>query len=216
MYHAHQQHNGANQHHHALHGIVEHAGAESPKRGVERNTDTKNQQPGFVRDPGGGFKQARAADKLHSHGADKGHQQAQAGQPDQQAALIAGKQHVVKRYGVVAARQNRKFFPQNTQREPDGRKLDHRQQHPAQSVFIGRTRAANKGAGADIGGGQGHRQHNTAHRAAAEEILIQESARRPFAHGINGQAKNNKQIRDERQDHFKLHYRYPPAEYRDR
>ena len=216
MYHAHQQHKGANQHYHALHGVVKHAGAESAKGGIERNTDPKNQQARFIGNTGCGFKQARAADKLHGHSPHEGHQQAQAGQPDQQAALVAGKEHVIEGNGIIATRQDSEFLPQNAQREPDGGELDHRQQYPAQPIFIGRTRTANKGAGADIGGGQGHRQHNTAHRAAAKKILVQECARCPFAHGVNREAKNDKKIRDEGQDHFKLHYRHPPAEYRDR
>ncbi len=81
-----------------LHRIIQHAGAEAAESGVERDTDTENQQTGFVRDACGGFQQSRAADKLHGHRTDKRNQQAEARQPYQQTALIAGEQHIVERY----------------------------------------------------------------------------------------------------------------------
>jgi hypothetical protein len=83
----------------------------------------------------------------------KRHQQAQACQPDQQTTLVAGEQHIVERHCVVAPRQNGEFLAKNTQRKPDSGQLDHRQQHPTQSVFIGSAWAADKGTGADVGRG---------------------------------------------------------------
>ena len=77
-------------------------------------------------------------------GADKGYQQTQAGQPDQQATLIARKQHVIEGDSIIATRKDGEFFPQHAQRQPDGGELDHRQQHPAQAVFIGGAGSADK------------------------------------------------------------------------
>ncbi len=172
MHHANQQHDGADKHHHALHGVVEHAGTKAAVGRVERDADTKDQQAGLVRNTRRRLQQPCAADKLHRHCADKRHQQANTCQPHQQAAPVAAKQHVVKGYRVVAPGQNGKFLAQNTQRQPDRRQLDHRQQHPAEAIFIGRAGTANKRAGADIGGGQRHRQHHAAHGAAAEEVFV--------------------------------------------
>ncbi|MEN1663266.1 hypothetical protein AAIH06_34240, partial [Pseudomonas aeruginosa] len=46
--------------------------------------------------------------------------------------------------------------------------------------------------------GERHRQHNTAHRAAAEEILIKEGASAPFTHRINRDTEHHHQIGDQR------------------
>ena len=43
MHYTNQQDDRSDQHHHPLHGIVEYAGAETAKSGVERNCDTKYQ-----------------------------------------------------------------------------------------------------------------------------------------------------------------------------
>ena len=75
MDHANKQHNGANQHHQPLHGVVQHAGAKATKGGIERNADTENQQPGFIRDTRRGFQQTRTADKLHGHRTNERNQQ---------------------------------------------------------------------------------------------------------------------------------------------
>ena len=102
--HAHQQHDRADQHYHALHRVVEHAGAKAAIGGIQRDADPEDQQAGIVRNTGSRLQQAGAADKLDGHGADKGHQQAQAGQPDQQATLIARKQHVIEGDSIIATR----------------------------------------------------------------------------------------------------------------
>ena len=142
--HAHQQHDRADQHYHALHRVVEHAGAKAAIGGIQRDADPEDQQAGIVRNTGSRLQQAGAADKLDGHGADKGHQQTQAGQPDQQATLIARKQHVIEGDSIIATRKDGEFFPQHAQRQPDGGELDHRQQHPAQAVFIGGAGSADK------------------------------------------------------------------------
>ncbi len=111
MNHREQQQKCANQHHDALHGVIEHAGTESAKSGVERNSAAKNQQTGIIRNACGGFEQPRTANKLHRHGTDKGNQQTQTRQPDQQRALIAGVEHVIQRHRIMFTRQNGKLFP---------------------------------------------------------------------------------------------------------
>ena len=113
--HRNQQQHGADQHHQPLHGVIEHAGAEAAKGGIQRDADTEDQQTGVVRNTGGGFQQARAADKLHRHGTQKRHQQTETGQPDQQTTLIAAVKHVVQGNGVVAARQNGKLLAQHAE-----------------------------------------------------------------------------------------------------
>ena len=128
---AHQQNDRADEHNHSLQRIVQHAGAESTKRSIQRDAYPEDNQARLVRDSGRRFQQACSADKLYGHRTDKGHQQAQARQPHQQAALIAGIQHIVERHGIITARQNSKFFAQYAQRKPDGRQLDHSQQYPA-------------------------------------------------------------------------------------
>ena len=91
MDHANKQHNGANQHHQPLHGVVQHAGAKATKGGVERNADAKNQQTCFIRNTRRSFQQARTADKLHGHRTNERNQQTQTRQPHQQTTLVAGK-----------------------------------------------------------------------------------------------------------------------------
>ena len=108
--HAYQQHDRADQHYHALHRVVEHAGAKAAIGGIQRDADPEDQQAGIVRNTGSRLQQAGAADKLDGHGADKGHQQTQAGQPDQQAALIARKQHVIEGDSIIATRKDGEFF----------------------------------------------------------------------------------------------------------
>ena len=142
--HPHQQHDRADQHHHALHGVVEHAGAKAAISGIQRDADAEDQQTGIVGNTRSRLQQAGAADKLDGHGANEGYQQTQAGQPDQQTTLVARKQHVIEGDGVVTARKNGEFFSQYAQRQPDGGKLDHCQQHPAQAVFIGGAGSADK------------------------------------------------------------------------
>ena len=198
MYHANKQHNGANQHHQPLHGVVQHAGAKAAKGGIQRNADTENQQPGFIRNTRRGFQQARTADKLHGHRTNERNQQTQTRQPHQKTTLVAGKQHIVQRHRIVAARKNCELLAENTERKPDCRKLNHRQQYPPQAVFISSSRPADKRTGTDIGRGERHRQHNTAHRAAAEEILIKEGASAPFTHRINRDTEHHHQIGDQR------------------
>ncbi len=163
MHDTHQQNESANEHHHSLHRVVQNAGTEPAKRGVQRDTHTENDQTRLVGDPGCRFQQTCAADKLHRHRTNKRHQQTQACQPYQQATLIAGKQHIVQRHGIVATGQNGKLFTQYAQREPDGRQLDHGQQYPAQSVLISGARATDKRAGADVSSGQRHGQHDATH-----------------------------------------------------
>ena len=153
---ANQQDDSADQHHHSLERVVEDAGTKTAERGIERDTHAKNQQTGFVGNTRCGFQQPRPADELHRHCPDKRHQKAQAREPDQQTALVAGKEHIVQGYGIIAARQNGEFLTQNPQRKPDRRKLDHRQKHPAEAIFIGRAGAAYKRTGADIGSGKRH------------------------------------------------------------
>ena len=121
MHNTNQQDDGADKHHQTLHGVVQHAGAKAAESGVQRNTDTKDEQAGFIGDPCGGFQQTRAANKLDGHCADKGNQQAQARQPDHQATLVAGKQHIVERHGVIATSKDSELFAQYPQRQPDGR-----------------------------------------------------------------------------------------------
>ena len=76
MHNAHQQNKGANKHHQTLHRIVQHAGAESAKRGIQRNADSEDDQACLVGNTRRRFQQACPADKLHRHCANKGHQQA--------------------------------------------------------------------------------------------------------------------------------------------
>ena len=121
-----QQDDRPDQHHHSLHRIVEYAGAEAAESGIQRDGDPKDQQTGFVLDPGSGFQQARAANKLHRDGPDKGHQQADAGNPYHRAALVARLQHIVKGNSIVASRQDRELLAEDPEREPDRRYLDHR------------------------------------------------------------------------------------------
>lgn len=109
--HAYQQHDRADQHYHALHRVVEHAGAKAAIGGIQRDADPEDQQAGIVRNTGSRLQQAGAADKLDGHGADKGHQQTQAGQPDQQATLIARKQHVIEGDSIIATRKDGEFSP---------------------------------------------------------------------------------------------------------
>ncbi|SUI44259.1 Uncharacterised protein [Serratia marcescens] len=213
MDHRHQQQHGADQHHQPLHGVVQHAGAEAAEGGVQRDADAEDQQAGVVRNAGGGLQQACAADELHRHGAEERHQQAEAGQPHQQAALVAAIQHVIESNGVVAPRQDGEFLAQHAERQPHRRQLDHRQQHPAQAIFVGGARPADKRTGADVGGGQGHRQHKAAHRAVAEEIFAEEVSVLAAPIGVHRQAEHQQQVGDQRQDHFSLH-RGPPAKCR--
>ncbi|SAG82108.1 Uncharacterised protein [Enterobacter hormaechei] len=163
MHDTHQQNESANEHHHPLHRVVEYAGAEPAKRGIQRDTHTENDQARLIGDTGCRLQQTCAADKLHRHCANKRHQQTQACQPYQQATLIASKQHIVQRYGIVATGQNGKLFTQYAQREPNGRQLDHGQQYPAQPVLISGARATDKRAGADVSSGQRHGQHDATH-----------------------------------------------------
>ena len=115
MDHANKQHNGANQHHQPLHGVVQHAGAKAAEGGVERNADAKNQQTCFIRNTRRGFQQTRTADKLHGHRTNERNQQTQTRQPHQKTTLVAGKQHIVQRHCIVAARKNRKLLAENTE-----------------------------------------------------------------------------------------------------
>lgn len=137
--HAYQQHDRADQHYHALHRVVEHAGAKAAIGGIQRDADPEDQQAGIVRNTGSRLQQAGAADKLDGHGADKGHQQTQAGQPDQQATLIARKQHVIEGDSIIATRKDGEFFP-STPSDSQMAGADHRQQHPAQSRIYRRRR----------------------------------------------------------------------------
>ncbi len=111
-----QQDDCPDQHHHSLHRIVEYAGAEAAESGIQRDGDPKDQQTGFVLDPGSGFQQARAANKLHRDGPDKGHQQADAGNPYHRAALVARLQHIVKGNSIVASRQDRELLAEGSER----------------------------------------------------------------------------------------------------
>ncbi len=164
---AEQQNERPQQHDQPLERIVEHAGAKAAESGIQRDADAENQQAGIIGHAGRGLQQACAADKLDRHGADKRHQQADAGQPDQQRAVIAGKQRIVKRYRVMAPGQDGELFAQHPQGQPYRRYLNHGQQYPAEAIFIGGARPADKRTGADVGGGEGHRQHETAHGAIA-------------------------------------------------
>ena len=62
-----------------------------------------------------GFQQARTADKLHGHRTNERNQQTQTRQPHQKTTLVAGKQHIVQRHCIVAARKNRKLLAENTE-----------------------------------------------------------------------------------------------------
>ncbi|MNG79663.1 hypothetical protein D3C78_1564920 [compost metagenome] len=73
--HRNQQQYRAYQHHQPLHGIVQHAGTEAAKRGVQRNTDTKYQQASVVRNARRSLEQTCAADKLDRHRPKEGDQQ---------------------------------------------------------------------------------------------------------------------------------------------
>ncbi len=214
MNHGEQQQKGAHQHHQALHSVVEHAGAKAAEGGVERDSAAENQQAGIVRNTCSGLQQSRAADKLHRHRADKGHQQADARQPDQQRAAIAGIKHIVQRHRIIAARQNSEFLPQHAERQPDRRHLNHRQQYPAKTIFIGRAGSANKRTGTDIGGGDGHRQYKPAHGAAAEKIFSEKTALTLFAHGKHRQPGDQRQVSQQRKNDFTFH-RYPLTAYRE-
>ncbi len=153
MNHGEQQQKGASQHHNTLHSIVQHAGTKAAESGIDRNGAAEDDQAGIVGNAGSRLQQPGPANKLYGHGTNKGHQQAQAGQPNQQRAAKTRIQHVVQRNGIMPAGKNGKFFAEDTQRQPDGRHLHHRQQHPAKTIFIGRTGPTNKGACADISGG---------------------------------------------------------------
>ena len=76
MHNADQQDDSADKHNHALHRIVQHAGAESAKRGIQRNADSEDDQACLVGNTRRRFQQACPADKLYRHCANKGHQQA--------------------------------------------------------------------------------------------------------------------------------------------
>ncbi|MNE58962.1 hypothetical protein D3C80_1540230 [compost metagenome] len=108
--HANQQHQRANQHHHTLHGVVQHAGAETAKRGVQRDGNAENQQAIFVFNARSGFQQSCATDELHGNRTDKRHQQTDAGNPDHCAVLIARLQHIIQRDRIISPGKNREFF----------------------------------------------------------------------------------------------------------
>lgn len=59
--HAYQQHDRADQHYHALHRVVEHAGAKAAIGGIQRDADPEDQQAGIVRNTGSRLQQAGAA-----------------------------------------------------------------------------------------------------------------------------------------------------------
>ena len=124
MYHANQQHDGANQHHHTLHGVVEHASAEAAEGGVQRNGDAKDQQAVLILNARCRLQQACAADKLHRNRPDESNQQADTGNPHHRAVLVARLQHVIEGNRVIASCQNGELLTEYPQRQPDRRHLD--------------------------------------------------------------------------------------------
>ena len=215
MHHTNQQHDGANQHHHALHGIVEHAGTEAAEGGVQGNGNAEDQQAVLILNACCRLQQACAADKLHRNRPDESHQQTDTGNPHHRTVLVARLQHVIESNGVIASRQNSELLTEYPQRQPDRRHLDQRQQHPAQPVFIGGTRPTDKRTGADVGRRQRHGQHKAAHRAAAEEVFAEEGTGAALTHGIQRQAEYHEQVKHENDDNLSLHL-YPPAGCRGR
>ncbi|MOA24478.1 hypothetical protein D3C78_1451560 [compost metagenome] len=93
-----------------MHGVVQHAGTETAKRGVQRDGNTENQQAIFVFNARSGFQQSRATDELHGNCTDKRHQQTDAGDPNHCAVLVARLQHVIQRDCIVSSGKNREFF----------------------------------------------------------------------------------------------------------
>ncbi len=96
--------------------------------------------------------------------------------------MIALAQKIVDRNRVDSPRDDGKFFPENAQRQPGRRHLNDGQKHPAESNFIGDARSADKTRRRRVRRHKGHREHETAHTAAADEIFAEKIFARADLH----------------------------------
>ncbi len=204
-----QQGTGADQHDDPLQRIRHHHGAKATDHRVEQHAAGKQEQPLLIREAGGGLQQAGAADELHHHGGDEGEDDGDRAQHHHGPALVAGPQHVVDGHRIDPAGDDGELLAKHPQGEPDGGQLDHRQQHPAQTNLVGGTRPADEGGGRGVSGHQGHGQHQAAHAAVADEVLLHEVTAHPVAAGPETDPQHQHQIDAQRQQQLKIHGEAP-------
>ena len=200
-----QQGTRAYQHDDALQGIRHHHGAKAADHRVEQHAAGKQEEPLLVAEAGCRLQQAGAADELHHHGGDEGEDDGHRAQHHHPLAAVAGPQHVVDGHRIDPAGDDGELLAKHPQGEPDGGQLDHRQQHPAQAYLVGGTGPADEGRRRGVSGYQRHGQHQTAHAAVADEVLLHEVTPGTVATGPEADPEHQHQIDEERQHQLKIH-----------
>ena len=97
--------------------------------------------------------------------------------------MIAGAEVVRDGDRVDSAGDQREFFSKNTQGQESRRDLNTRFPGLAEAEACGQARASEEGAGACIRCNQRHGEDESAHPAAAGEIIVQKSLRGVLAGG---------------------------------
>ncbi|MNF72870.1 hypothetical protein D3C84_548580 [compost metagenome] len=211
-----QQGAGADQHDDALQRIRHHHGAKAADHRVEQHAAGKQEEPLLVAEAGCRLQQAGAADELHHHGGDEGEDDGHRTQHHHPLAAVAGPQHVVDGHRIDPAGDDGELLAKHPQGEPDGGQLDHRQQHPAQAYLVGGARPADEGGGRGVSGHQRHGQHQAAHAAVADEVLLHEVPVAAMAAGPEADPQHQHQIDNEGEHQLKIHVMTPryPAGFR--